>query len=128
MCSSHKVSLFSFCGHSHFHSFVAFKYMILYPIIQLISALRLYAGGSVLGDLQYLWSDVWLVLPLAVFSMHSISILLTLKWDGPVPKRNFPNEFHLLLYFIQKSHFQSLDKSFLILEELYWYSFLFLWN
>jgi len=48
-------------------SFVAFKYMILYPIIQLISALRLYEASSVLGDFQYLYDDIILVLPLAVF-------------------------------------------------------------
>jgi len=48
-------------------SFVAFKYMILYPIIQLISALRLYEASSVLGDFQYLYTDIVLVLPLAVF-------------------------------------------------------------
>lgn len=123
MCSPHEVFIVDIFI---FHSFVAFKYMILYPIIQLISALRLYAGGSVLGDLQYLWADVWLVLPLAVFSMYFISILFTCKWAGPAPKKNFRSEFHLLLYSIQRLLFLLLDKSSLILEELSWYLFIFL--
>ena len=49
-------------------SFSAFKYMILYPVIQLMQAVRLYAVGATLGDFQYLWMDIALVLPLAVFS------------------------------------------------------------
>eukprot|EP01102_Stenamoeba_stenopodia_P001111 TRINITY_DN10974_c0_g1_i1.p1 TRINITY_DN10974_c0_g1~~TRINITY_DN10974_c0_g1_i1.p1 ORF type:complete len:1106 (-),score=181.90 TRINITY_DN10974_c0_g1_i1:41-3358(-) len=47
-------------------SFIAFKYMILYPVIQLLSALHLYNSFSTLGDFQYLYIDVILVLPIAV--------------------------------------------------------------
>jgi len=48
-------------------SFVAFKYMMLYPMIQLMSALILLNSYSILGDFQYLYTDIWLTLPLAVF-------------------------------------------------------------
>mmetsp|Transcript_44124 Transcript_44124/g.71834 ORF Transcript_44124/g.71834 Transcript_44124/m.71834 type:complete len:1218 (+) Transcript_44124:80-3733(+) len=45
-------------------SFVAFKYMALYPIIQLMMVLRLYAIDHTLADLQYLFDDLAMVLPL----------------------------------------------------------------
>eukprot|EP01097_Dermamoeba_algensis_P006163 TRINITY_DN3878_c0_g1_i2.p1 TRINITY_DN3878_c0_g1~~TRINITY_DN3878_c0_g1_i2.p1 ORF type:complete len:959 (-),score=239.16 TRINITY_DN3878_c0_g1_i2:217-3093(-) len=48
------------------NSFVAFKYMILYPVIQYVTALRLYHIGSKLGDIQYLYQDAALVLPLSI--------------------------------------------------------------
>jgi cation-transporting ATPase 13A2 len=53
-------------------SFTAFKYMMLYPIIQLASAIRLYQVSSILGDFQYLFQDVVLVLPLAVFMCYTL--------------------------------------------------------
>lgn len=49
-------------------SFVAFKYMMMYPLIQLMSALILLNSYSILGDFQYLYTDIWLTLPLAIFS------------------------------------------------------------
>jgi len=52
-------------------SFVAFKYMIAYPVLQLLSAVRLYQISSVLGDFQYLFDDIIIVLPLAMLMCYT---------------------------------------------------------
>jgi cation-transporting ATPase 13A3/4/5 len=46
-------------------SFSLFKYMALYSMIQFGSVIVLYHVGCVLGDLQFLWADMLLILPLA---------------------------------------------------------------
>ncbi|KAI7870527.1 P-type ATPase-like protein [Spinellus fusiger] len=48
-------------------SFSCFKYMALYSIIQFTSVTLLYAFGSNLGDFQFLYIDLFLILPIAVF-------------------------------------------------------------
>mmetsp|Transcript_20060 Transcript_20060/g.33425 ORF Transcript_20060/g.33425 Transcript_20060/m.33425 type:complete len:1211 (-) Transcript_20060:355-3987(-) len=48
-------------------SFQCFKYMALYSMIQFIAVIRLYQINSNLGDWQYLFIDLVLIVPLAVF-------------------------------------------------------------
>ncbi|KAG0164153.1 hypothetical protein DFQ28_011560 [Apophysomyces sp. BC1034] len=48
-------------------SFSCFKYMALYSIIQFTSVTILYAFGSNLGDFQFLYIDLFLILPIAVY-------------------------------------------------------------
>ncbi|KAI5287999.1 hypothetical protein KEM55_009197, partial [Ascosphaera atra] len=54
-------------------SFCCFKYMSLYSAIQFISVTFLYASGSNLGDFQFLFIDMILILPIAIF----------MGWLGP---------------------------------------------
>lgn len=49
-------------------SFCCFKYMSLYSAIQFTSVSFLYALGSNLGDFQFLYIDLFLILPIAIFS------------------------------------------------------------
>lgn len=57
-------------------SFSCFKYMSLYSAIQFTSVSFLYASGSNLGDFQFLYIDLALILPIAVF----------MSWAGPFPE------------------------------------------
>lgn len=54
-------------------SFSCFKYMSLYSAIQFCSVSFLYASASNLGDFQFLFIDLALILPIAVF----------MSWAGP---------------------------------------------
>lgn len=54
-------------------SFGCFKYMSLYSAIQFTSVSFLYAKASNLGDFQFLYIDLVLILPIAVF----------MGWAGP---------------------------------------------
>ncbi|EQK99892.1 hypothetical protein OCS_04395 [Ophiocordyceps sinensis CO18] len=54
-------------------SFSCFKYMSLYSAIQFTSVSFLYANASNLGDFQFLYIDLLLILPIAVF----------MGWAGP---------------------------------------------
>lgn len=56
-------------------SFCCFKYMSLYSAIQFTTVSFLYASASNLGDFQYLFIDLLLILPIAVF----------MGWTGPYP-------------------------------------------
>ncbi|KAH9909822.1 hypothetical protein F4778DRAFT_712940 [Xylariomycetidae sp. FL2044] len=56
-------------------SFSCFKYMSLYSAIQFTSVSFLYASGSNLGDFQFLFIDVLLILPIAIF----------MGWSRPYP-------------------------------------------
>ncbi|ODA83826.1 hypothetical protein RJ55_02342 [Drechmeria coniospora] len=56
-------------------SFSCFKYMSLYSSIQFTSVSFLYAKASNLGDFQFLFIDLVLILPIAVF----------MGWTGPSP-------------------------------------------
>ncbi|ORY01301.1 putative Ca2+ pump [Basidiobolus meristosporus CBS 931.73] len=47
-------------------SFSCFKFMALYSIIQFTSVCFLYEFGAVLGDFQYLYFDLFIILPIAV--------------------------------------------------------------
>ncbi|KAH3667741.1 hypothetical protein WICMUC_005273 [Wickerhamomyces mucosus] len=66
-------------------SFSCFRYMSLYSAIQFISVTILYKRGSNLGDFQFLWIDLFLILPIAIF----------MSWSNPyhtiVPKRPSAN-------------------------------------
>eukprot|EP00835_Amoeboradix_gromovi_P003629 NODE_248_length_12985_cov_0.286357.p4 type:complete len:276 gc:universal NODE_248_length_12985_cov_0.286357:3256-4083(+) len=54
-------------------SFSCFKYMAMYSLIQFITVTMLYNVGSNLGDLQFLYVDLLLILPLAI----------TMAYNGP---------------------------------------------
>ncbi|KAL8755421.1 MAG: hypothetical protein Q9199_003644 [Rusavskia elegans] len=56
-------------------SFSCFKYMSLYSAIQFTTVSFLYASASNLGDLQFLFIDLFLILPIAIF----------MGWTGPSP-------------------------------------------
>ncbi|TWU77492.1 hypothetical protein ED733_007130 [Metarhizium rileyi] len=56
-------------------SFSCFKYMSLYSSIQFTSVSFLYAKASNLGDFQFLFVDLLLILPIAIF----------MGWAGPAP-------------------------------------------
>lgn len=56
-------------------SFCCFKYMSLYSAIQFTSVSFLYASASNLGDFQYLFIDLLLILPIAIF----------MGWTGAYP-------------------------------------------
>jgi cation-transporting P-type ATPase 13A2 len=57
-------------------SFSCFKYMSLYSAIQFTSVSFLYASASNLGDFQFLYIDLLLILPIAIF----------MGWAGPYYK------------------------------------------
>jgi cation-transporting ATPase 13A2 len=52
-------------------SFSCFKYMSLYSAIQFITITILYKRGTNLGDFQFLYIDLFLILPLAIFMSWS---------------------------------------------------------
>ena len=56
-------------------SFCCFKYMSLYSAIQFTSVSFLYASASNLGDFQFLFIDLLLILPVAIF----------MGWTGAYP-------------------------------------------
>ncbi|TVY85195.1 putative cation-transporting ATPase [Lachnellula suecica] len=56
-------------------SFSCFKYMSLYSAIQFTSVSFLYVSASNLGDFQFLFIDLLLILPIAIF----------MGWSGPFP-------------------------------------------
>lgn len=49
--------------------FLCFKYMLLYLAIQFITVSILYKLGTNLGDFQFLYIDLFLILPLAIFML-----------------------------------------------------------
>lgn len=48
-------------------SFSCFKYMSLYSAIQFVTVSIMYSLGTNLGDFQFLWIDLFLIIPIAVF-------------------------------------------------------------
>lgn len=52
-------------------SFSCFQYMSLYSAIQFVTITILYKRGSNLGDFQFLWIDLFLILPIAIFMSWS---------------------------------------------------------
>lgn len=52
-------------------SFISFKYMILYPIIQLSMTATLYHLDTALGNNQFLFDDLILVLLAALFMLYT---------------------------------------------------------
>lgn len=63
-------------------SFCCFKYMSLYSAIQFTSVSFLYASASNLGDFQFLFIDLGLILPIAIF-MGWVGPYLTLSRKRP---------------------------------------------
>jgi cation-transporting ATPase 13A3/4/5 len=66
-------------------SFSCFQYMSLYSAIQFVTVSILYKRGSNLGDFQFLWIDLFLILPIAIFMSWSNS------YKEIVPKRPSAN-------------------------------------
>lgn len=56
-------------------SFSCFKYMSLYSAIQFVTVTILYSYGTNIGDFQFLYIDLFLIVPIAVF----------MAWSGPSP-------------------------------------------
>ncbi|MCR9066956.1 MAG: hypothetical protein NXI00_23510, partial [Cytophagales bacterium] len=52
-------------------SFQAFKYMASYSLIQFTSSMILYAIASLFADMQFLWIDLFIVMPLAFVSEYT---------------------------------------------------------
>ena len=52
-------------------SFQAFKYMASYSLIQYLTSMILYSIGAMLGDMQFLWIDLFIVMPLAFVSEYT---------------------------------------------------------
>lgn len=52
-------------------SFACFQYMSLYSAIQFITISILYSRGSNLGDFQFLYIDLFLIIPIAIFMSWS---------------------------------------------------------
>lgn len=48
-------------------SFACFKYMAIYSIVQFVTVTMLYPLRANLGDFQYLWIDLFIILPIAIF-------------------------------------------------------------
>lgn len=57
-------------------SFACFQYMSLYSAIQFITISMLYSRGSNLGDFQFLYIDLFLIIPIAIF----------MSWSKPYDK------------------------------------------
>ncbi|KAJ2719732.1 hypothetical protein GGI07_005032 [Coemansia sp. Benny D115] len=66
-------------------SFSCFKYMALYSIIQFTSVSMLYRFGGNLGDFQFLYIDLFIIVPLAIFMGR------TPAFDRIAPKRPTAN-------------------------------------
>ncbi|KAJ2993343.1 hypothetical protein NUW58_g1867 [Xylaria curta] len=62
-------------------SFSCFKYMSIYSAIQFTSVSFLYASASNLGDFQFLFIDVLLILPIAIFSNGLVRTVPGLKQE-----------------------------------------------
>ena len=57
-------------------SFACFQYMSLYSAIQFVTISILYSRGSNLGDFQFLYIDLFLIVPIAIF----------MSWSKPYDK------------------------------------------
>ncbi|TRY64847.1 hypothetical protein DNTS_028716 [Danionella cerebrum] len=101
-------------------SFCVFKFMALYSIIQCLSVALLYSIGSNLGDFQFLFIDMAIIL-LIVFTMS-----LNSAWKELVSRRppsglvSGPLLFSVLSQILICLGFQIL--SFFLIQKLDWYS------
>ncbi|XP_059385690.1 polyamine-transporting ATPase 13A3-like isoform X2 [Carassius carassius] len=101
-------------------SFCVFKFMALYSIIQCLSVALLYSIRSNLGDFQFLFIDIAIIL-LIVFTMS-----LNSAWKELVAQRppsglvSGPLLFSVLTQIIICLGFQIM--AFLLIQELDWYS------
>ncbi|XP_051966809.1 polyamine-transporting ATPase 13A3-like isoform X1 [Xyrauchen texanus] len=100
-------------------SFCVFKFMALYSIIQCLSVALLYSIGSNLGDFQFLFIDIAIIL-LIVFTMS-----LNSAWKELVARRppsglvSGPLLFSVLTQIVICLGFQIM--SFLLIQNLDWY-------
>lgn len=85
-------------------SFSCFKYMSLYSAIQFISVTIFYKRGTNLGDFQFLYIDLFLILPLAIFMSWSkpYEKLVTKRPTANLvsPKILIPLIYHILVTLI----------------------------
>ncbi|XP_051767927.1 polyamine-transporting ATPase 13A3 isoform X2 [Ctenopharyngodon idella] len=101
-------------------SFCVFKFMALYSIIQCLSVALLYSIGSNLGDFQFLFIDIAIIL-LIVFTMS-----LNSAWKELVPRRppsglvSGPLLFSVLTQILICLGFQIM--AFLLIQNFDWYS------
>ncbi|KTG33048.1 hypothetical protein cypCar_00016181, partial [Cyprinus carpio] len=101
-------------------SFCVFKFMALYSIIQCLSVALLYSIGSNLGDFQFLFIDIAIILVI-VFTMS-----LNSAWKELVAQRppsglvSGPLLFSVLTQIIICLGFQIM--AFLLIQKLDWYS------
>ncbi|XP_043107813.1 polyamine-transporting ATPase 13A3 isoform X2 [Puntigrus tetrazona] len=101
-------------------SFCVFKFMALYSIIQCLSVALLYSIGSNLGDFQFLFIDMAIIL-LIVFTMS-----LNSAWKELVAQRppsglvSGPLLFSVLSQILICLGFQIM--AFLLIQQLGWYS------
>ena len=72
-------------------SFALFKYMALYSMVQYMSVLMLYSVRSNLGDLQYLYIDLFIIMPFAV------TMSLTGAYHKIVPRRPLGSLVHPII-------------------------------
>lgn len=85
-------------------SFSCFKYMSLYSAIQFVTVSILYKRGTNLGDFQFLYIDLFLILPLAIFMSWSkpFERLVTKRPTANLvsPKILIPMVCHILIILI----------------------------
>ena len=106
-------------------SFQAFKYMASYSLIQFISCLVLSAIGSYVGDMQFLWIDLFIVLPLAFASEYTGAYT---KLSKKLPENallSFPVIFSLLFQTVVNLFFQVFGLLFLRTQSWFLFSFFF---
>jgi cation-transporting ATPase 13A2 len=53
------------------NSFQCFKYIVVYSMIQFITVTLLYTSFSAVGDYQFLWIDLFMIFPLAIFMSYT---------------------------------------------------------
>lgn len=53
------------------NSFQCFKYIAVYSMIQFITVTLLYSSFSAVSDYQFLWIDLFMILPLAIFMSYT---------------------------------------------------------
>ncbi|XP_059498532.1 polyamine-transporting ATPase 13A3-like [Stegostoma tigrinum] len=100
-------------------SFCVFKFMALYSIIQYLSVLLLYSVLSNLGDVQYLFSDLAIIMSIA-FTMS-----LNSSWKELVPRRppssliSVPMLLSVSMQILLSLAFQV--TAFLLVKEQPWY-------
>ena len=68
-----------------------FKYMAIYSMTQYFTILILYSVGSLLGDWQFLWIDMFIILPIVLSSNHIFSFL-----EQKIQKKLIKPWFHFL--------------------------------
>jgi magnesium-transporting ATPase (P-type) len=100
-------------------SFTMFKYMFLYGIVQFVGVLILYYNLLELASMQYLYADLFVVLPFVTF-MPSLEALPSLKRGKPECNLvSFPTMRSIFGHTILIVAFQILQQWILVREEWY---------